>query len=110
MGPLRTILAGLSITWAGAALADPESGDAGWHGPHMMAWPGWHTGPLMMVVFGALLAAAVLLIVRLVRGGGGRDAARRSPSDRSVEILRERFARGEIDQQEFDQRRRALGE
>jgi putative membrane protein len=31
------------------------------------------------------------------------------PADPALQILRERFARGEIDQAEFEERRRALG-
>jgi putative membrane protein len=37
--------------------------------------------------------------------GQGRPGAR----DEALEILRQRYARGEIDKQEFDTRRRDLG-
>ena len=36
------------------------------------------------------------------------NAGRARPADKAVDILRERFARGEIDKNEFDERRRAL--
>jgi putative membrane protein len=50
----------------------------------------------------------------LVRQGFGEFQHRGSPglhesSDPAAEVLRQRFARGEIDREEFLERRRALG-
>jgi putative membrane protein len=68
---------------------------------------GWFFGPLMMLVFVAVLLGAVVLIVRwLGVGAGGQAPAGKVPLD----ILKERFARGEIDKAEFEDRRRVLGE
>lgn len=104
----RLMMIGLIGLWALNARADEAVN--GWpaHGSHMMGSGGWIMGPLMMLIFFALLVGAVVLIVRLIGGssGGVRD---RQP-DRSLEILRERFARGEIDAEEFDARRKTLGE
>jgi putative membrane protein len=62
----------------------------------MMGWS-W----LGMLVQLALLALLVYLLVRaLARPTGGRD--------RALEILRERYARGEIDQQTFERMKRDL--
>ncbi len=78
----------------------------GWH---MDGWgPGWG-------VFGALhlLWWVVILVgaVALVRWLWLRDA--RPPAaggeDRALAILRERYARGEIDDTEFEARKAALG-
>lgn len=90
---------------AGSALADPGNG----YGPHpgMMGWGGWIMGPIMMVIFFALLIAAVFVVLRLLGIGPGRNPS--GGSDRSLEILRERFARGEIDKSEFEERKNALG-
>ncbi|MEQ8322022.1 MAG: SHOCT domain-containing protein [Rhodospirillales bacterium] len=65
----------------------------------------------MMIVF---IAVAVVVVIFLVRwlGGIGHNAAHhthaagRTPLD----ILKERFAKGEIDKEEFEERRRVLGE
>ena len=56
--------------------------------------------PVMFVVFVALCAAVVYLLVRGL-GIGRRD-------ERAIDILKERYARGEIDQAEFEERRRSL--
>jgi putative membrane protein len=66
------------------------------------AGPGWGLiGFLVMVAFWVLV---VMIIVGLVRGGG----TRRGVASSSVRILEERYARGEIDREEFMERRRYL--
>ena len=60
-----------------------------------------------MLVFWGLIVVAIVI---LVRGFGGRP----EPSEASVrnntplEILRDRYARGEIDKKEFEEKRREL--
>ena len=63
---------------------------------------------LGMLLFWGLVFAAVLL---LARGFGGRCAAnpQRPRENSALEILRERYARGEIDKAEFEEKRRDLG-
>lgn len=78
-----------------------------WNG----GWYGWFFGPMMMIAF---IAVAVVVVVVLVRGLGGRaDGSSVTPDlsrERPLDILKERFARGEIDKEEFEERRRLLGE
>jgi len=80
------------------------------YGPHMMWWGGgWYgmiLGPLFMILVLAVVIAAVVLLVRWTGGQGQATAPHRTPLD----ILKERFARGEIDKDEFEARRRVLGE
>lgn len=68
-------------------------------------WGGWIWGGLMMVVFWGGLIALVVFLVRGARPPE-RDDRRRAPDAR--EILAERFARGEISEDEFEQRKRVL--
>jgi putative membrane protein len=59
---------------------------------------------LMMLVFWGLVIAGVILGVRwLARQGHGEGR------DEALETLRQRYARGEIDRQEFETRKRDLG-
>jgi putative membrane protein len=61
---------------------------------------GWMLlGALHMIVFWALVIGAVWLLVRAVAGGRTRSGSR------ALEILQERYARGEIDKTEYQQRR-----
>lgn len=110
---------------AGAALAlmpnavwaqAPSDAERYAWGPHMMWWGGgWYAmifGPLMMILFLALTIAAVVLVVRWLGGPwqGTMPSHHASPGRTSLDILKERFARGEIDKEEFEERRRVLGE
>ena len=82
-------------------------------GDHMMGW-GWGWGGgwagmvsywVMHLLWWALLIAAVVL---LVRWESADRRHRRGMEDSALAILRERYARGEIDQKEFDERMRFL--
>ena len=96
----------LSVIGSTAAAAQQSSP---YYGPHM--WDGgWSMflGPLWGVLFLGVLIALVVLLVRWLSASGstgGGVIAARTPLD----ILRERFARGEIDKDEFEERKRILG-
>jgi putative membrane protein len=67
-----------------------------------------------LLVFGVLLNVAlvvgsVVLVVLGVRWLVRNSGAGRDPEDAALAALRGRFARGEIDAQEFEERRRVLG-
>ena len=71
--------------------------DNGWWGFAMM---------LAMFLFLALIVVGVVFIVRSTSAEG--RTTRRSDGSRALEILDERFARGEIDRQEYEERRNTL--
>lgn len=91
------------------ALADAANGGSGrfdHYGMMDWGWGGWFMGPIMMLIVLALLVGAIVVVVRLLGGEiGGKS---RRSSDRSLEILRERFAKGEIDAEEFEDRKKSL--
>ena len=83
-----------------------------YYGRHMMGelgWFGWVLGPLMMLVFLALATAVIVLVVRWLGEFSHRNSVPRSHTD-AVDTLKERFARGEIDKEEFEERRKILSE
>ena len=70
-------------------------------------WGDWFLGFLMMAAFWGGLAILVVLLLR------DRDRERHRPPAGSVDrearqILAERFAKGEITEDEFEQRRQVL--
>ncbi len=75
---------------------------------------GWGWGLLGLVGMLAFWVLVVGLIVYAVRGFGHTGptlvASRGATGDRALTLLRERFARGEIDEEEYQRRHRALDE
>lgn len=93
------------------ALADPVEGYQG-YGPHMMwgdGWAGWIFGPLMMLLVIAGIVAAVVIVARSV-SHSGHGSHGPEPGPAPLDILKQRFARGEIDKDEYEERRRVLGD
>ncbi len=66
------------------------------------SWWEWLLMSIGMVAFWALVAWAVVAIVQRTRGASNEPDAEA--------ILKERFARGEIDEDEYRRRQAALGE
>jgi putative membrane protein len=60
-------------------------------------WWMWVIGPLCMVVIVAVIAWAAVVVSRRPGVGSGSDRTGREPAD----VLRDRFARGEIDEGEY---------
>ena len=112
--PIALWLAPVSA-WAADAPAEPYN----W-GPHMMWGWGWSEmifGPVIMIFMLAIVIAAAVLFIRLLGGPwhgnpwqGTVPPHYPAPGRTPLDILKERFARGEIDQKEFEERRRVLGE
>ena len=97
------------LTASSAAWAQQQTGP--YYGPHMWNGGSWmFFGPLMMIVFIAVIVAVVVLMVRWLGGSGHGTAPHSPPGKTPLDILKERFARGEIDKEEFEERRRTLGE
>ena len=113
----RMVLAGTMVAWSLAGLLPALAQDSeGYFGRHM--WGGWDggwwmfIGPVWLILFLAVIVGVVVLLVRGLSGGGGsagNSGAGAPASKTPLDILRERFARGEIDKEEFEERRRILG-
>lgn len=67
----------------------------------------WLWGALMMLLFWGGLAAVIVFAVRASSGRGSRPSSGEAIDART--ILEGRFAKGEISQEEFEQRKRVLG-
>ena len=74
-----------------------------WYGSGMSGW-GYALMTISMVLFwGAVIAGIVLLVRHFGRGGQQTPAAPSQPAS-PEQLLAERFARGEIDEEEYHQR------
>jgi len=71
----------------------------------MMGYGGGGTfGILHMVLWWVLIILGIVVLVKWL-GGWSRS---RASGDRALDILRERYARGEIEKDEYDKRRQEL--
>jgi len=70
----------------------------------MYGWTGGWAGMVWMILFWVAILAVVYLIVRSL----GSSEARAGRARDAMEILDERFARGEISEEEYTSRRRVL--
>jgi putative membrane protein len=98
------------LVWVAGVLSGVGAPMAAWAqqrpydwGMHYM-WGPWGIGMMLMmlVFFGLVIAALVLGIRWLVTQG------RESRSDIALDILRQRYARGEIDKDQFEALKRDL--
>ena len=89
-----------------------------WHGPwHMWnegyGWQFWWVGPVMMTLFLLFIFVALFFLGRraCAHGGphwGATDATWRDPSHSALQILSERFAKGEIQKEEYAEKKAVI--
>ncbi|KFE36535.1 SHOCT domain-containing protein [Thioclava atlantica] len=105
--PFYTTL--LSTLSAGTAWADaPSGGYGGGYYGHPMMWGegyGFFGVGMMMIFWGVLIVLAVLAVRWLMEQRGGAQG-----KTDALDILKERLAKGEIDPEEYQARRKALEE
>ena len=105
---LTAWLFGTVVAWAQPATPG-YGGDYGYgHHPHMWGewgWGGMFLGPVFGILFIAAIAVVVVLVIRTL--GGGRPAAT-GGARTALDILDERFARGDIYREEYEERKRVL--
>jgi putative membrane protein len=82
----------------------------GWGmGPGMMG--GWGMGSwgfIPMLLFWGLFIAAIVVLIKWLAGSGRAKDLFGNGGSRALEILKERYARGEIDEKEFEEKKRVL--
>ena len=61
---------------------------------------GWFGGGIMMILFWVLVIIFIVWIIREISGKNSRSNA--------LEILKERYAKGEIDKKEFEEKKKDL--
>ncbi len=76
-----------------------NNGDMGWSGGSM-----WFGSSMMWLG----LALTIVLIIFLVKWLGGNDPSALEAEDEALRILKDRYAAGEIDKAEFEEKRQIL--
>ena len=76
----------------------------GWGWGHMLS------GGLMMILFWGGIILVIVFAVRALGGSASQTDLTPTGRKRPLDILQERFARGEIDKQEYEERSRLLSD
>jgi putative membrane protein len=79
-----------------------------WPGIMGGGWLGFGLGWIIMIIFWALIIWLIIFLVRKISGHGGCSCANHKHKDSTLEILKERYAKGDIDKQEFEEKRKTL--
>lgn len=80
-------------------------------GSNPMGWLGFGFGGIFMIIFWVLIIWAIVALIRGGSGHGfwcGHDHDKHKQNDSSLDILKERYAKGEINKEEFEQKRKDL--
>jgi putative membrane protein len=84
-------------------------GYRGWEmGPGVMGWGlmAWF-GPLMMLVFLAAVIVAIVFVIRWI-AHSIKGTPESKGGESALEILKKRYARGEINKEEFEEKKKDL--
>jgi putative membrane protein len=109
-----SLIAGFPLTaWAQTSDTPARDFRYNYHGPGMMwggdYWVGFGMvlGPIFMVLLLVGLVVGIFFVLRAL-GLTGSGVMSNKPADSALAILKERYARGEIDSKEFEERKRLL--
>lgn len=76
----------------------------------MMSWYGMVFGPIMMIIWLAILIFAAAAVTQWLQGGTDGPLRFLGNRKRALEVLEERFAKGEIDKDEYQEKKRLLSD
>ena len=116
---IAPMVAGILYTTATSAMAQvgeiPERFGQYNHGHDMMwgsnQWGGFGMvlGPIFMILIVVGIVAAIIYLLRLF-GAAGPATSSHAAHDRALALLKERYAKGEIDSTEFAERKKLLAD
>lgn len=67
---------------------------------------GWFGGGIMMLVFWVLVILLVVWVVREITGRHSGSNSGSNSNSRALDILKERYAKGEISKEEFEAKKK----
>jgi putative membrane protein len=74
----------------------------------MWSWTGWFGGIFMILLSVVILVVVLIAIRRLMESGGRTGPASRPGRETALDILKKRYARGEISREQFESMRRDI--
>jgi putative membrane protein len=98
------MLFAILLPWDQALAQQRGYGGWGMMGNWGMGWPGM----LFMMLFWVLVIVGVVSLIKWLIQSTKRNQGDDDRSNRALEILKERYARGEIDKSEFEAMRKDL--
>ena len=78
-----------------------------WHGFGNMGWGWFGVGMIPMIVFWVVVILALAALVKWL-SGGERGSERGFSGQRPIDILKARYAKGELTREQFEQMKREL--
>ena len=83
-----------------------QYGGWGMMGPGVMGGFGWMwLMPIFFIIFWGLVIWGIVALVRGLSGSRGSDS---STTDSALEVLKKRYARGEINKEEYEEKKKDL--
>ncbi len=114
--PSLTAAVGAAATSAMAQVGEIPGRYAGYSHGHDMMWGdnqwggfGMFLGPIFMILIVVGIVAAIIYLLRQF-GGPGLGGNSHLAHDRAMVLLKERYAKGEIDSKEFEERKKLLAD
>ena len=77
-----------------------------WGWDHMSDGMGWGFGGPYMILVWVVIVVAIVLAVKSIMGGSSQIES--SNKKTALAMLKERYARGEIEKEEFEQKKRDI--
>lgn len=97
-----------TLFFAQSAMVQADTWHGGWHDGWGRGWGHMFSGSIMMLFVWGSLIILIVFGTRWMGGGAGRGGNDPVPENRGLDILAERLSRGEIDKDEFEERKRLL--
>ncbi len=103
-GILLALAIVVPLVWG--AVSGWQDGGWGMMGSGMLggfSW--WWFMPIFFILFWGLVIWGIVTLVRGLSGSRGSDSSR---ADSALEVLKKRYARGEIDKEEYEEKKKDL--
>lgn len=114
--PIVVVAIGAAATSAMAQVGEVAGQNGRYYDGHDMMWGsnqwggfGMVLGPIFMILIVVGIVAGVIYLLRHF-GWAGQDGNSHAAHDRALALLKERYAKGEIESEEFAERKKLLAD